>query len=224
MSIEAGRTARPRSPMVTAMVRASELQAQVLDRIWQTREPTAVPEYRKALAHYNRRQGKRKEVQMKVSDGFFTLQRRGFYYIDAKGEAKQVVRPEEPKRLAYMYWPYDRSGFIIHARNAGFLSDARFNRDIRPQRVEEYCQAMQAGEWHDLFSDPITVTDEGQIVNGQHRLAAASQVDWSEAPSDPLFLVVWGVAPEEALHADLARRTDRDQAMIATKLVGRDEV
>ncbi len=208
----------------TEVVNASELQSDVLDRIWQTRDPEAVPEYRRALGEYQRQRGKRKEVEMKVVDGFFTFQGRGFYYIDAEGEARSVARPEEPKRLAYMHVGYDRNGFTTHAKNLGFLSRAEFNRDIRPQRVETYRQAMQAGEWHDLLSDPITVTDEGQVVNGQHRLAAASQVDWSEAPNDPVFLVVWGVAPEEALHADLGRRTDRDQAMIASKLVGREGV
>ena len=104
------------------------------------------------------------------------------------------------------------------AGNVGFLSDAKHNREIRVQRVAEYREAMESGRWRDLLSDPITITDDGQVINGQHRLAAASNVDWSEVPNDPLFLVVWGVAPEEAAHADLARRTDRDQVTIAAKL------
>jgi hypothetical protein len=206
--------------MTTETITASELRERVLDRIWQTREPDAMPKYRKALAKYKKRLGRRKEVEMDIKHGpfsAFTRRGRGFYYIDRNGVGFRVVRPEKPSPLAYQHWEYDRA-LGTSARNVGFLSDAKHNREIRPQRVAEYSDAMESGRWRDLLSDPITITDDGQVINGQHRLAAASQVDWSEVPNDPLFLVVWGVAPEEAAHADLARRTDRDQVIIAAKL------
>jgi hypothetical protein len=37
---------------------------------------------------------------------------------------------------------------------------------------------------------------------------------------DPAFLVVWGVDPQEALHADLSRRTAKDQTTIVSKVAG----
>ena len=208
--------------MTTETVRASELQERVLDRIWQTREPDAMPEYRKNLAMYKKRLGRRKEIEIETNDMFEKRTFRGFYFIDSDGVARVRARPEVPSRFAYGYrrYDYDRT-WPIYAKNVGFLSDATYNREIRPQRVAQYRDDMEEGQWHDLLSDPITITDDGQVINGQHRLAAASQVDWSEVPNDPLFLVVWGVAPEEAAHADLARRTDRDQVTIAAKLAAK---
>jgi hypothetical protein len=116
---------------------------------------------------------------------------------------------------------YDRSfGFTTHADQLGVLADPRYNRDIRPHRVEEYAAEMKAGNWRDLLSDPITVTREGQVLNGQHRLAAAGDVDWSNVGNDPRFLVVWGVEPQEALYADGSRRTPKDSQTVASRLVG----
>jgi hypothetical protein len=57
------------------------------------------------------------------------------------------------------------------------------------------------------------------VVNGQHRIAAATQVDWSKVKNDPLFLVVWDVNPKEALFADGSHRTHKDEEMIAKKLI-----
>ncbi len=78
---------------------------------------------------------------------------------------------------------------------------------------------MVAGAWHDLLSDPIAITSDGHVVNGQHRLAAASHVDWSKVDNDPLFLVIWNVDPTEARYADGSRRTDRDSRTIAERLL-----
>ena len=76
---------------------------------------------------------------------------------------------------------------------------------------------MAAGEWRDLYSDPIAITADGHVVNGQHRMAAATQVDW-EGERGPAFLVIWGVEPSEAMFADGSRRTDRDQKTIFDKV------
>ena len=123
--------------------------------------------------------------------------------------------------VAYSYQEYNRgSGFTAHAGNQGLLAGSKFNREISHRRVGEYGEEMEAGRWRDLVSDPITITNEGEVINGQHRLAAASQVDWEKAGNDPLFLVIWGVDPQEALHADLSKRTSKDQTMIVSKIVG----
>jgi hypothetical protein len=57
---------------------------------------------------------------------------------------------------------------------------------------------MEAGRWY-FTPDPIVVTDEGYVVNGQHRLAAADAIDWSQSGEVPQFLVVWGVDKKTAL-------------------------
>jgi hypothetical protein len=65
---------------------------------------------------------------------------------------------------------------------------------------------------------PAIVTG-GHVINGQHRLAAASDTDWNEVENDPLFLVIFGVDPEEAILADMSKRTARDQSTIAVKVL-----
>jgi hypothetical protein len=110
-------------------------------------------------------------------------------------------------------------GFTTHAHQSGLLANAVFNRDILPGRVEEYAAEMEAGNWRDLLSDPITITEDGQVVNGQHRLAAASGVDWDKVENDPAFLVVFGVDPTEAPYADGSSRTGRGERVIRDKLL-----
>lgn len=129
-----------------------------------------------------------------------------------------VVKPVCTPRAYYRTFEFRMSGYTPK-RNGGFLSDSKVNREIREKRVLQYREAMEKGEWRDLLSDPITITRDGQVVNGQHRLAAAEEVDWSKAPNDPRFLVVIGVSPAEALHADLAKRTGRDQVAISRKVL-----
>jgi hypothetical protein len=163
--------------------------------------------------------GKRKEVV--VNKGTFGLRATGFM-ARVYDQDVFVERPTRPQPRAYGYRPYQRSslpGPGYKAQVYGLLASPTLNRDIRSQRVDEYHEAMQRGDWRDLLSDPITVTSDGQVLNGQHRIAAASHVDWSKAGNDPAFLVVWNVEPEEALYADGSRRTKRDETMIATRLL-----
>ena len=74
---------------------------------------------------------------------------------------------------------------------------------------------MQNGRWWMFSPDPIVVTEKGQILNGQHRLLAASHVDWSEHEAPPVFLVVWGVDKRVAVMMDEAKRSTRDRRRIA---------
>jgi hypothetical protein len=145
--------------------------------------------------------------------------------VDGVTTVEFVKRPLPPRFLTWRYSPYDRdgSGYVSHASQHGMLANPSVNRDINPRRVEEYQQQMEAGRWCDLLSDPITITHEGHVVDGQHRLAALASVDWSTVENDPAFLVVFGVAPEEAILADTStKRTARDQSTIAAKvLMGR---
>jgi hypothetical protein len=205
----------------TEIVRASELQERVVERIAEIRNPELFASHKDELRRYKRRLGKREE---KVYKKDFSRVR-GFK-VQHLGQEVFVERPERPRPPAYRYSPYDRSsgfGPSIHARVYGLLASARYNRDLRPQRVDEYHGAMLRGEWRDLLSDPIAITADGQVLNGQHRIAAATHVDWSKLDSDPAFLVIWGASPEESLHADGSRRTAKDEKTIAMKLVSGKE-
>jgi hypothetical protein len=202
----------------TEVVHASEL-ANVIQRIFELRHPDAMPEYRKELAKYKRRLGKRtEETYEKRNDWFSKTTHRGFR-VTVMGQDVSVLRPVVPKPLAWAYSSYERfMGSAMHASQNGLLANAEYNRDIRPGRVDEYQREMANGRWRDLLSDPISVTEDGHVLNGQHRIAAASRVDWNKAGNDPAFLVIWNVKAQEALLADGSRRTPRDEKTIATKL------
>lgn len=104
----------------------------------------------------------------------------------------------------------------------------RLNRRFSTARKNAYLNAMlgQDGESWWFTPDPIVVTTEGYIVNGQHRLVAAiecchirlrddeaSGVRWSI----PTFVVVWGVERQAALLMDEARRNATDRRDIAVR-------
>lgn len=92
------------------------------------------------------------------------------------------------------------------------LSD--LNRPISYARTELYQEEMQSGRWH-FTPDPVVITEEGYVINGQHRLGAADAVDWSEVEAIPHFLVVWGVNKKAALLMDEAKRSTEDRRQIA---------
>ena len=207
----------------TEIVRATELYERVVLRIAKIRDPESFVSYRENLRRYKRRLGKREEG---IREGHFSGVRgsvsqhptvRGFMTRHL-GQEVFVPRPSAPRPPAYGYSPYTGGAYGGHAWEYGLLANPRYNRDIRPQRVEKYGKEMQAGEWRDLLSDPITVTADGQVLNGQHRIAAACDVDWDKAGNDPTFLVIWGADPSEALYADGSRRTHRDGETIAVKV------
>jgi hypothetical protein len=91
---------------------------------------------------------------------------------------------------------------------------ADLNRPISRGRCDLYQDEMEAGRWH-FTPDPIVVTAEGYVVNGQHRLAAADGVDWSRVEQVPSFVVVWGVDKKSALLMDEAKRSTDDRRAIA---------
>jgi hypothetical protein len=100
------------------------------------------------------------------------------------------------------------------------LSD--LNRPISFARSDLYAEEMAAGRWY-FTPDPIVITDEGYVVNGQHRLGAADAIDWSQAGEVPQFLVVWGVDKKTALLMDEAKRSADDRRHIALSYAGADE-
>jgi hypothetical protein len=100
------------------------------------------------------------------------------------------------------------------------LSD--LNRPISLARTDLYADEMEAGRWY-FTPDPIVITDEGYVVNGQHRLGAADAVDWSQSADVPQFLVVWGVDKKTALLMDEAKRSADDRRHIALSYATADE-
>lgn len=217
----------------TEVVRASEIQEKVVNRIFKIRNPDALigKEYEAALAAYEKDRRDLPEVTAFETSGLFKVEKRGFYRL-VDGEPVFTARPRPLSPLAYRYRSYDKrladstGGTLGHAGEIGVLADSEHNRDIRPDRVSSYAEAMLDGLWQDLLSDPITITEDGQVVNGQHRIAAAAGA-WGgkyEAkgetvlpPNDPTFMVIWGVNPDEAGLADGSRRTDHDRVVIASK-------
>lgn len=139
----------------TEIVRASELGARVVQRIFELRNPESMPDYRATLKQYNKRRRGREEVTYDAAvatslDGehnygiFERRQRRG-YALAVHGQTVYVPRPERPVPRAWGYRSYDRSsGFTTHATEYGLLADPRFNREIRPQRVDEYAAEMES--------------------------------------------------------------------------------
>jgi hypothetical protein len=222
----------------TEIVRLSELRKKVIQPIFELRDPDAMPEYRKALAKYEKLRKDRPEKTRGGEARKLTLSGTktvGFdlpiFFEDGKrmyrgGEpaSEFVPRPIPPSPNAWGYsggysMSFGGSKEYTSGSQHGILADPLYNREIRKQRVEEYAELMKDGKWHDLISDPIAITEDGQVVNGQHRLAAADQIILEEGDPDPLFLVIWGVDPKEAMFADGSRRTDRDEKTIATRLV-----
>jgi hypothetical protein len=89
------------------------------------------------------------------------------------------------------------------------------NRDVNINRVQGYRNTMWQKEWW-FTPDPVVVTDEGDIINGQHRLLAAEEAE-IEGPDAPKFVVVWGVDKRVAILVDEARRTANDRRDIALR-------
>lgn len=207
----------------TEIVRASEIREKVVRRLLDIREPHLEKEYRQKLREYKRRLGKRQEQTLRESFAFGSGRTFQGFQVEHMGQTLTFERPEPPKPTAWIRSAYFRfsDGDSMHAHDIGLLANGgKYNRVIRETRVNEYAKEMGAGRWRDLLSDPIAITEDGHVLNGQHRIAAACKLDWSDDPNyDPAFLVIWNVDPAEALYADGSRRTDKDEKTIASKLL-----
>jgi hypothetical protein len=51
------------------------------------------------------------------------------------------------------------------------------NREFSKARMQTYAETMSEGKWYST-PDPIVVTTDGHLINGQHRLAAGCWVKW----------------------------------------------
>lgn len=56
------------------------------------------------------------------------------------------------------------------------LQTNKSNRHIRDRRVDQYARDMETGNWHPV-GEPLAITPEGRLLNGQHRLLAIVKAD-----------------------------------------------
>jgi hypothetical protein len=60
------------------------------------------------------------------------------------------------------------------------------------EKVERIRQEMQDGRWDDRLPEHlITVMADGEVMEGHHRLTAASEVDWAKVPNRPQFTALF---------------------------------
>lgn len=172
-------------------------------------------QYRQELRDYNKKRGKRPEVT-RPRESFGGGTENGFYYeVRHLGTKLWVKRPVEPTWENFMWHRYHG---MTGTRDMGLLADGgKYNRPINATRVTEYVKAICAGQWTDNFVDPICVTADGEVINGQHRLAAFGKVTPDGEEDAFRFLVLFNV-PRDQIHlADTSKRTTNDLAMIARK-------
>lgn len=101
------------------------------------------------------------------------------------------------------------------------------NREMQPRRTEGYAESMRLGEWWST-PDPVCISPDGCILNGQHRLLAAMQLarqrrSVPDATRDAEFVVVWDVTEKAALLMDESRRTEQDRRRIAMRYAVRPQ-
>lgn len=94
---------------------------------------------------------------------------------------------------------------ITPTRARDLLTTLAPNRNIRPRSVRMYAEDMKAGRWK-LTGDPIRISKDGEVIDGEHRLRAIAQADVAIDT-----LVVYGVDMDARVAIDTgARRTLAD--------------
>jgi hypothetical protein len=192
--------------------------------------------YKADLKTYQKQRHGRAEVDLQplLKTGWSTslvtgkyIPQTGFLHdIPSLNKVMPVLRPTEPRLVAWGHQSASTSSFMgIRSHEAGgdygLLADGgKFNRPVNEQRVGQYQKLMQDGQWNDLLSDPIAITSDGEVINGQHRLAAGAALsNFGPDDRDPQFLVLFDVDPAEVAFADTSKRTGRDLTVIAQKSV-----
>lgn len=80
---------------------------------------------------------------------------------------------------------------ITPSRARSMLADVNVdNRKLRRQRVRGYAEQMTRGEWK-VSGDAIRFDREGRLIDGQHRLAAAAEANYTLET-----VVVYDVEPD----------------------------
>ena len=107
---------------------------------------------------------------------------------------------------------------------ASYLERNTHNRNLRAAKVEEFAGAMARGEWEPYNGTTLVFSDQGELLDGQHRCAA---VVASGHTLDPT-LVLWGADTDAQLTIDsgtkrslsdhLKLRGETDTANLASAL------
>ena len=89
------------------------------------------------------------------------------------------------------------------------LTNRHANRNIVPRRVAKLTAAMRAGTWLDDGA-PIRISDEGKLLDGQHRLSAIEASGISQK-----LVIISGLDPASLLVMDTGKvRTFSDYLTI----------
>ena len=126
------------------------------------------------------------------------------------GGVEFVPRPQQPSKRIW-----GKSGLAGTGEQYGLLANGgRYNRNVDPRRVMRYAETIVADQWRDNLIDPVAITPDGEVINGQHRLAAFSAVTLGEdepgTDADFRFLVVFDVPAAQVALGDASKRTPGD--------------
>lgn len=92
------------------------------------------------------------------------------------------------------------------------LGNNPYNRNISKQTVKRYADLMRQGKWHEN-GESISIDKDGNLVNGQHRLAACIESGCSFTA-----VIVYGVAKDDSFIFDAGmNRTKYGTMIIAQK-------
>ena len=200
------------SKVEAVIYRHSEFE-KLRSRINELRFAAETRKYEVDLNAYHRRRCERTEVQREVKDDIFIFKKTGFV-IKRMGRTEFVSRPEKP---GWIIWTRDKN-LSGDFRELGLIAGGgRYNRPVSHKRVKDYSDTMLRGEWRDNWIDPLAITADGEIINGQHRLAAMSKVGLEPGDKDAQFLVLFGVPACQVTLSDISRRSAKDFTVIAGK-------
>jgi hypothetical protein len=80
------------------------------------------------------------------------------------------------------------------------------NRNVKQAVVERYSRDIKAGNWH-ITNQGIGVSDEGVLLDGQHRLLALKACNYPKVK----MVIVWGLDKETQSYVDQhTKRSARD--------------
>ena len=168
-------------------------------------------------------QKKLHELYVKAVDaGVSEWEQRQRNIVDKK---RQEAKDKQAAADAASYGDMLEVTLLTHSADglADTFNSVRFyigelNRDVNEGRVAAYRTDIEEGKWW-FTPDPIVITDDGGIINGQHRLLAVERAlsEGLEDAKAPSFVVVWGVDKKAAILMDEARRTSTDRRDIAIR-------
>ncbi|TXH53753.1 MAG: hypothetical protein E6Q97_12285 [Desulfurellales bacterium] len=85
---------------------------------------------------------------------------------------------------------------ITPDRARELLGSNEHNRHIRSRKVDQYDNDMRNGEWR-MTGEPISITVDGHLINGQHRLLACIQAEVAFVTA-----VAYGLDPDAMVSMD----------------------